>query len=201
MLYEHSHLLVLLDSRWLLTASRQPKIKATIPQSWLSKCWSYTLNHGLQRVLTLWEAAMFACRYLYFLVDLSHYSVLCLPESIMAFSRWRDQQRAWTSLSLQISSQQCVNHLWWCSKLLISQRSKQQSPQDDDHFIFSSLNHWIFILLLELQEYAWDFDYIIIDSRYPGHSYNLYVIHLTKRHKILYWFLVSFCHTRLVKFG
>ena len=119
---------------------------------------------------------------------------MCLPhcECSMTFSRWSGQQSAWTSLSSKISSPESVNHCYWCYKLLISQGSIQQSPRDDDHFVFSSRNRRIFILLTGLQDYAWDFDYIIIDSWYPGLSYNLHVIHLTKRHKIFYQFLVSF---------
>jgi hypothetical protein len=84
------------------------------------------------------------------------------------------------------------NHWRWCSSCLFPREASNSLFKVIIFLSSSSLNHWIFILLPGLQDYyAWDFDYIIIDSWYPGFSYNLHVIHLTKRHRILYWLSVS----------
>lgn len=93
------------------------------------------------------------------------------------------------------------NHCRWCSSCSFPREASKSHFKVIIFLSSGSLNHWILVLPPGPQDYyAWNFDYIIIDSGYPGFSYNLHVIHLTKRHRILYWlsvFILSYeaCQT------
>lgn len=139
-------------------------------------------------------AIFFSFKLLNFLVDRS-------PFLVMEVSTWmhydflktkRPETRINAFVFQVFPSFNFANHWRWCSSCSFPREASKSHFKVIIFLSSGSLNHWIFMLLPGLKDYyPWDFDYIIIDSRYPRFSYNLHVIHLTKRHRILHWLSVS----------
>lgn len=139
----------------------------------------------------VWKIAIFTFKSLNFLVDLGPYLLMNVPTWI--HYKFLKRPETWINVFVfqVFLSFNFSNHCRWCSSCSFPREASKSHFKVIIFLSSGSLNHWILALFPGPQDYyAWDFDYIIIDSGYPGFSYNSHVIHLTKRYRILYWLSV-----------